>query len=166
MATEEDRGSEAEGCIHPLEEIEDAIAHIGDPLWGYCYGCNKVVHLENGVWTSHPFSVNGRVEHLFGRRRTDVVTVDLPCELGYMCPVCKVPARKDDGSFDERLHWSEYNGFLWCSVCNKDYPSALCVPFEGEKDSERDWELVGPEDAIKVFLDTVEHAVEVSRGRV
>lgn len=50
-----------------------------------------------------------------------------PCELGYHCPVCKYE-NVTDGEFDERLHFSEYNGFLWCQECNKDYPSTICQP--------------------------------------
>ena len=48
-----------------------------------------------------------------------------PCEEGYHCPVCKYE-NVIDGNFDERLEWGEYNGFLWCSVCDRDYPSAIC----------------------------------------
>lgn len=105
-------------------------------------------------------SVNVRAGEVMGFRRTDVVSIDEPCELGYWCPVCKVPARADDGNFDERLAWSEYEGFLWCSVCNRDYPSALCVPLEGEADPGRPWVLVGADAAVQVFLDTVQTAKE------
>lgn len=52
--------------------------------------------------------------------------LDFPCELGYHCPVCKYKDPK--GGYDERLEWSEYRGFIWCRVCDKDYPSALCQP--------------------------------------
>ena len=50
-----------------------------------------------------------------------------PGELGYHCPVCKYNI-VTEGEFDERLHFSEYNSFLWCSKCDKDYPSAICQP--------------------------------------
>lgn len=30
-----------------------------------------------------------------------------PCELGYWCPICRVPPMVD-GQYDERMHWSEY----------------------------------------------------------
>ena len=102
-------------------------------------------------------STNDRAETLLGRRRTDAVPFDMPCELGYWCPVCKVPPLID-GEFDERLHWSEYNGFLWCEVCNKDYPSALCVPLDAEKHPERPWMYAGVEGAIEVFLNQIEAA--------
>ena len=52
---------------------------------------------------------------------------DFPCELGYHCPKCKYK-NTVNGEYDTRLNWSEYEGFLWCSVCNKDYPSCLCMP--------------------------------------
>lgn len=52
-----------------------------------------------------------------------VIAFDQPGELGYHCPVCVYDSPEDD-----RLDWSEYNGFLWCAECNTDYPSALCQP--------------------------------------
>ena len=115
------------------------------------------------------YSVNEDAERVVGRRdegwTEDRVPIpfDEPCELGYWCPVCRVPPLKDDDNFDERLTWSEYNGFLWCSVCNKDYPSALCVPLEGEKRA--DYVNVGIDDAIKVYLSTVEQAVLRAKER-
>jgi hypothetical protein len=66
------------------------------------------------------------------------IAIDYPCELGYVCPVC--------GANDERLEWSEYNAFLWCETCDKDYPSALCQPVIA--------------NAIKTFLDSVAAAVK------
>lgn len=43
-----------------------------------------------------------------------------------------------------QLCWSEYKGFLWCPVCDHDYPSAVCA---------------APDQSAEVFLNTVEHAV-------
>lgn len=76
-----------------------------------------------------PFSKNELAEHLVGRRPEGVMPIDQPCELGlgYHCPVCKYPLIVDE-QYDERLFWSEYQGFLWCAVCNRDYPSCLCAP--------------------------------------
>lgn len=73
-------------------------------------------------------SKNEKAEKIVGLRNLpkNVIPFDQPCELGYHCPVCKYEEPKDD--YDERLEWSEYGGFLWCRVCNKDYPSCLCVP--------------------------------------
>ena len=71
------------------------------------------------------------------------IFIDFPCELGYVCPVC--------GANDERLEWSEYNAFLWCRTCNKDYPSALCQPDTGK--------------AIDTFLVSVADAVEAAARR-
>ena len=102
------------------------------------------------------YSTNQRAEVIMGRR-PEGVAFDLPCELGYECPVCRHPARMGD-DFDERLHWSEYNGFLWCEVCDRDYPSALCVPINMPSEPRPGWWIAGPEAAIKVFLDTVEQA--------
>ena len=104
-------------------------------------------------------STNLEAERLLGRRPTGVFAFDQPVELGYVCPVCKVPPIVD-GEFDERLHWSEYNAFIWCEVCNVDWPSALCVPLEGVKDPERPWTNVGREDAVTVFLSTIQQAVD------
>jgi hypothetical protein len=74
------------------------------------------------------YSKNERAGQVMGFRKTDVIPFDQPCELGYHCPVCKYELVFGDGNYDERLLWSEYNGFLWCSVCDKDYPSCLCQP--------------------------------------
>lgn len=73
------------------------------------------------------YSKNETAEKIVGRRPTGGIIIDFPCELGYHCPVCKYDL-VTDGNYDERLDWSEYNTFIWCSVCNKDYPSALCMP--------------------------------------
>lgn len=86
------------------------------------------------------YSKNARAEKIMGFRPTDAQPIDFPVELGYKCPVCDyVP--EVNGEYDERLSWSEYNGFIWCSVCNKDYPSALCC--------------TDIDKAIDVFLDIV-----------
>jgi len=74
------------------------------------------------------YSTNELAEKIVGKRpEVNGIMFDQPCELGYHCPKCKYK-HTTKGEFDCRLHWSEYNGFLWCSVCNKDYPSALCQP--------------------------------------
>lgn len=70
-------------------------------------------------------SKNSEAERIAGLRRIDGNPIDYPCELGYHCPKCEY-LLTFKGNYDERLEWSEYNGFLWCSVCNKDYPTALC----------------------------------------
>lgn len=46
------------------------------------------------------------------------ICIDLPIEFWYKCPVCK--------KLSEWLNWSEYNWFLWCDVCNKDFQTCLC----------------------------------------
>lgn len=92
-------------------------------------------------------SRNERAEKLMGHRRTDAIILDQPCELGYHCPICDYPQMSEDGQFyDERLQWSEYNAFIWCEVCNFDYPSALCMP--------------DPKAGTEIFLDSVEDALK------
>lgn len=91
------------------------------------------------------FSKNARAEQLLGLRRTDCIPFDQPCELGYHCPVCQYPHTSGE-NYDERLHWSEYESMVWCSVCNVDYPSCLCLP-------------VGSARAVDLFLASVARAV-------
>lgn len=95
------------------------------------------------------YSKNDRAGQLMGFRPTDAIAIDFPCELGYHCPVCKYE-NIVGGNYDERLQWSEYNCFIWCEVCNKDYPSALCAP--------------DIDNAIRIFLDSVEDAVKSNTG--
>jgi uncharacterized protein YbaR (Trm112 family) len=105
-------------------------------------------------------SKNKRAEEIVGLRDfpADAIPFDQPCELGYHCPVCKYKHfTHGQMIWDERLQWGEYNGFLWCSVCNKDYPSCLCIPMNEEpprylkKKSAADY-------AIEIYLDAVEFA--------
>lgn len=92
------------------------------------------------------YSINKIAEKVVGKRNIDPGTIifDAPFELGYHCPVCKYET-ETNGEYDERLEWSEYNGFIWCSVCNKDYPSAICHP--------------DPEKATEIYLATVQDAI-------
>lgn len=104
-------------------------------------------------------STNERAERIMGKRPTNAIPFDQPCELGYWCPVCRVaPITPDGNEFDERLHWSEYQGFLWCEVCNKDYPSALCVRLDAHPDPNRPWMYAGVDAAVDVFLDQIQSA--------
>lgn len=104
----------------------------------------------DGVSAAVTFSSNARAERIMGRRR-EGVAIDQPCELDFHCPVCVYPL-VTDGDYDERLYWSEYNFFLWCEVCNRDYPSALCQP-----DLDR---------AIEILLSTVAEAVRSEQERL
>ncbi len=103
------------------------------------------------------YSKNELAEVVMGKRviPSGAMILDEPWELGYHCPVCKYELVYPDGNPDERLTWSEYNGFLWCSVCNKDYPSCLCMP--------------NIDKAIEIFLHTtvgsVQNNKEVSDAR-
>jgi hypothetical protein len=99
---------------------------------------------EGGVMNTR-ISKNPEAERIVGLRPAGHQPLDEPCELGYRCPVCKYELLVD-GNYDERLAWSEYNGFLWCSVCNFDYPSCLC--------------LIDARRATETFLKTVQGAIE------
>jgi len=90
------------------------------------------------------YSKNDRAEKLLGKRPTGVQPFDQPFELGYHCPICQYKLI-DDGNFDERLEWSEYNGMIWCRVCNFDYISAQCS--------------IDPKAATEIFLDILEEVV-------
>jgi len=82
------------------------------------------------------YSKNDRAEKILGRR-PEGNPIDFPSELGYECPVFKVHI----------LEWSEYQGFLWCTECDFDYPTPLCVPLNARKDFER---------ATDIFLNIIE----------
>lgn len=98
----------------------------------------------------NPVSVNLRAEKIVGKREPiNGIILFSPAEEGYHCPVCKYEIWSEDERLDERLHWGEYNGFLWCEVCNKDYPSAICA--------------VDVDKAIDIFLATVENAIARDR---
>jgi len=74
------------------------------------------------------YSKNELAEKIVGKRSpVNGIIFDQPCELGYHCPVCKYE-QTINGEFDLRLQWSEYNGFIYCEKCNKDFPSSLCQP--------------------------------------
>lgn len=102
---------------------------------------------------TEPVSTNEKAERVMGKRGTAVVFIDYPCELGYRCPVCK-----REGERDELLEWSEYEGFIWCPECNRDYPSCFCVPLDAQPDPERPHVYAGWAEAIDVFLDIVQSA--------
>ncbi len=97
------------------------------------------------IMSTKQCSTNERAEKLVGRRdeylSEGTIIFDAPLELGYICPACKFEQ-------DEYLEWSEYQGFIWCGRCDKDYPSALC-----QLDIDR---------SIKTYLDTVEEAIQRS----
>lgn len=116
-----------------------------------------------------PQRTDDQLEKLLGRRLTPEqesgeepapFPIDLPCELGYHCPVCEYE-HIEDGSFDERLAWSEYNATLWCYVCERDYPSVLCIPLKGEKFLDEPWVNLGIDDAMECFYSTVLQALDL-----
>ena len=73
------------------------------------------------------YSKNTRAEKIVWLRDLpkNAIIFDFPCELGYHCPVCKYKSIVK-WNYDLRLDWSEYNWFLYCNVCNKDYPTCFC----------------------------------------
>ena len=93
------------------------------------------------------YSKNDRAEKLLGKRRTGVQPFDQPFELGYHCPICQYKLI-DDGNFDERLEWSEYNGMIWCCKCDLDIPSFLCFENLHIKQT--------IQKATEIFLDIIE----------
>ena len=80
-------------------------------------------------------SKNERAKQIVGLRIDEGLALDFPWELGFKCPVC--------GEDGEKLHWSEYETFIWCMTCDKDYPSVLCMP-----------EI---DDAIGLYLNSVDY---------
>ncbi len=94
------------------------------------------------------YATNEDAKRIVGMRNIPfgVLILNVPGEEGYHCPVCKYETIVND-NFDMRLVWSEYNGFLYCYVCDRDYPTCLCVPNDMER-------------AIEVYLATVEEAIK------
>lgn len=39
-------------CIHPDEELDEAIRHLGDPTWAFCHGCRSVLRREGDKWVA------------------------------------------------------------------------------------------------------------------
>lgn len=101
------------------------------------------------------YSVNERAAALFWSR-PNWIPFDQPCELGYHCPVCEYPHYTSPWrwSYDERLHWSEYNYMLWCEVCNYDYPSILCLTYKGMKDANIDLHNHKVKDELEYMMKT------------
>jgi len=111
-----------------------------------------------GLEDGRALSKNAAAEALLGRRPgAEVVIIDEPVELGYHCPVCVYEDVTDEKP-DERLMWSEYNAFLWCVVCNRDYPSALCLPNDAARATNILLETVI--DGIREFVERVEKRAE------
>ena len=103
------------------------------------------------------YSKNKEAEKMMGLRQESIgiptIILNSPAEEGYSCPVCKNQIWYDKDCIDERLQWSEYNSFLWCEICNKDYPSCLCIRDNIDK-------------ATEVFLKSVNDAIGRNRGLV
>lgn len=81
-------------------------------------------------------SKNKSAEEICGKR-PDGIPIDQPSELEYYCPENR----------GHEIHWSEYNYFIWCFDCNKDYPSIICC------DTKK---------GIEVFLEVTRHIKDVA----
>ena len=102
-------------------------------------------------------SVNERAERLLGCRDEDGpigIVLFEPVELAYRCPVHTRTLEHEE--LRQTLFWSEYRAFLWCELCDCDYPSALCLDVRGPNAAQH---------AITVYLDTVEQAILRDRAR-
>ena len=95
-------------------------------------------------------SNNDLAARVVGFRPKEGQPLDPPAELGFHCPVCTYNL-VHEGEYDERLQWSELNGFLSCSSCKQDYPAPLCM-----RDIER---------AIKIYLMCVKDVVARKRPK-
>lgn len=83
-------------------------------------------------------SKNERAERVVGLRpNLNAIAIDHPTDFDYHCPHC---------TQSHTLEWSEYNGFVWCRSCDKDYPTCFCIP---DMDSAIDCYLATVSDAVK-----------------
>lgn len=104
---------------------------------------------------------NPTAARVVGKRADDYdsppVPINIPAEEGYHCPLCMYlhegpeGENGEPGELDERLQWSEYRTFIWCSECERDYPSALCTP--------------DIEESTRIYLASVEHLTELAAAR-
>lgn len=101
-------------------------------------------------------SKNDRAKKIMGYRNQEHPGANAlfePYEMGYACPVCNI--------CNEKLHWSEYKGFIWCQNCNLDIPSCLCVKYPEPHLSKK---VLNKKDKIikatKIFLDTIEYNIK------
>ena len=88
------------------------------------------------------YSVNKQAEEIVWKRDVspNAFAIDLPIEHWFVCPICKIKS--------EWLNWSEYNWFLWCDKCNKDYPTCLCCD--------------NIDKAINIYLNCIQDAKEMT----
>lgn len=158
--------SSCRGSVPYMALVTDE-PHLFSPHLGldFCGSCSKTEEEGDHLDVPPEFSHHERAGEIMGFRPTNVIPLDMPVELGFWCPVCRVASPNAEGDYDERLQWSEYQGFLWCSVCNFDYPSALCVNLTAEKDFSRDYVYAGRNDAVSVFLDQIEDAKRQASSR-
>lgn len=83
------------------------------------------------------YSQNNRAAEVCGKRVVDGMFIDSPQDFKYHCPNDHV------STATHWLEWSEYETFVWCGGCNKDYPTVLCI-----EDIDR---------ATDVYLDCIKH---------
>ena len=104
-------------------------------------------------------SKDDRAKKLMGHRNQDHPGANAlfePCELGYACPICN--------TCNEKIHWSEYKGFIWCENCNLDIPSCLCIKYPEPNITKK---VLPKKDRIikatEIFLDTIEDAIKYNK---
>ena len=80
------------------------------------------------------YSKNNKAKEIVGLRPTGASPFSLPCEMDYNCPIChrtcKICSKEQESEeiiHDESLHFSEYEGFMWCPKCNLDIPWCFCL---------------------------------------
>jgi hypothetical protein len=79
-------------------------------------------------------SHNADAESICGLRKGGMPFQE-PWEMDYACPICTEMITEHTQVFDEdgnvkpeyqRLHFSQYQGFMYCEYCNLDMPSYFC----------------------------------------
>lgn len=149
------------GDPHDLPNIKEKVDHCR-----VCHctennacegGCSWIPFADPPLCTKC-VSKNPEAKRIVGLREERIpknaILLDFPCEHGYHRPKCECP-QDTNGNYDDRLKWSEYNGFLWCSVCNADYPTVHCMPLRN----------FSAEAIADTYLRMVWEAAQRARGR-
>jgi len=76
---------------------------------------------------SNDFFIDEQLKEKFGMRPTNGMSLFLPIELGWVCPIDE----------HHETTWSEFVDHIWCYDCQKDYFTLLCPkivnPFTSEE---------------------------------
>jgi hypothetical protein len=96
----------------------------------YGKAVNHCVRFNQNLDSIKIMSRNSEIEEVCGRRGPGMPS-QFPWEMDYFCPICGEPPTWDLFEKNEgevlKLHFSEYNYFMWCAECNLDIPSFLCL---------------------------------------